>query len=177
LRDGNRSLTDDQLERLRRGLERAVARQCPRWLAERREDIVQNALIRVVEAWRKAERSQDPSHSYLVKAAFTAIAGEIRTLRKERSTSLDAVPEAHAAGGGDPTPESRMQGRELAAAIRSCLAALGAPRRVAVALALAGYGRERIAQLLGVEVKKVDNDRHRGLKDLQRCLEEKGFTP
>jgi RNA polymerase sigma factor (sigma-70 family) len=174
---GWETLSDEQIERLRAGIERAVARQCPYWLAIHREDIAQNTLVRVVEAWNRAERSGEPPHSYLVKAVFTAVAGEIRTLRRERSVALDAMAEDAVPASDAPGPEGRAAAGQLGRAIRACLATLIDSRRVVTALALMGFGRERIAALLEVEVKKVDNDRHRGLRDLRRCLEEKGFRP
>jgi len=170
-------MTDEQVARLRDGIVRAVARHCPDWLAARREDIAQNALIRVIEAWNRAERSGVPPHSYLVKAVFTAVAGEIRSLRRERTVGLDDLRDESAPASGAPGPERRAAAAQLGHAIRACLAALIESRRVVTALALMGHGRERIARLLGVDTRRVDNDRHRGLKDLRRCLEEKGFRP
>jgi DNA-directed RNA polymerase specialized sigma24 family protein len=46
-------LLEQECARLRRELERAVTRVCPRWLTAQADDIVQVALIRVIDAHRR----------------------------------------------------------------------------------------------------------------------------
>jgi DNA-directed RNA polymerase specialized sigma24 family protein len=48
----------------------AVARRaCPRWLADQAEDIVQNAMLRVMNARRKSGEDPDAPASYLNDSA------------------------------------------------------------------------------------------------------------
>ncbi len=55
---------------LRRQLSRSVSRVCPSWLADREDDIIQMALLRVMEIVRKDEHNPVPPASYLWRVAF-----------------------------------------------------------------------------------------------------------
>ncbi len=54
-------LTEQSWTLLRDQLERSVARVCPPWLADRRDDLVQVAMMRVMAVLKKSEwkRAQD----------------------------------------------------------------------------------------------------------------------
>lgn len=161
---------------MREGLDRAVARVCPTWLADQREDLVQSAMIRIVRLWRTEEKSAPPGHAYLKKVAYTAVAAALRQRRRSPVFPLEEG-DAHAPRARDGDPERRQEAAELGRAIRACLARLSQPRRAAVTLHLLGYPRERMATMLGWNLKQVDNHQHRGLADLRRCLDEKGHKP
>ncbi|MFP3941602.1 MAG: sigma factor, partial [Thermoanaerobaculia bacterium] len=66
---------------LRRQLVRAVERTCPRWLSSEADDLVQNALIRVLEIRRRREGEAEFSSFYLRRAAYSAVVDEIRRRR------------------------------------------------------------------------------------------------
>jgi len=67
---------------------------CPGWLADRRDDIVQAALIRVSNIAAR-EGNAPLGASYLWKAAYSATVDEIRRVRRLRETTLeDAEPGA-----------------------------------------------------------------------------------
>src|SRR5262245_31782804 len=61
------------LEGLRRDLKRAVAQTCPPWLSDRSDDIIQVALMRVLEIYRKREGNAEFTSFYLKKAAYSAM--------------------------------------------------------------------------------------------------------
>ncbi|HWM89233.1 MAG TPA: RNA polymerase sigma factor [Thermoanaerobaculia bacterium] len=171
----------DDYERLRGELVRAVSRICPPWLASRADDLVQVALLRVLEVRRKSEENARISSSYLRKAAYSALIDEIRRCRRRREVSLedeggevDPVAERSSA---QPDPEAQSAGRQTGKAIRDCLAQMVRPRRLAVTLHLQGHSVPEIGRLMGWLAKKADNLVYRGLADLRECLGGKGVRP
>ena len=81
--------------RLRRDLARAVARICPRWLAGQRDDLVQAAVMRVMQvAGARSSRGEGNTplaSSYVYKTAHSALVDEIRRVRRRRETELEEV--------------------------------------------------------------------------------------
>ena len=53
------------------------ARTCPPWLADQRDDIVQNALLRVMKVLEREEEGIRTA-SYLWRVAYSAVVTEIR---------------------------------------------------------------------------------------------------
>ncbi len=171
----------DDLDWVRLTLTRAVARICPSRLAAHREDIVQQAMLRLVERFgetlSRGEQTGIRTASYVWKAAYTATMDEIRRMERLREVPLadedpDATPALTevVAGAGD----DRL---ELGLAIRSCMGALSPPRRDAVALHLYGYSAQEVSAMLGWDLKRTNNLLYRGLADLRHCLTGKGVRP
>jgi len=165
---------------LHRDLVRAVDRVCPRWMADRADDLVQVALMRVMEVQRKREGTAELSAFYLKKVAYSAMIDEIRRLRRRQEVSLEGggdeeEPVAYDPAAGDPDPERASAGRQIGRAIRDCLGRLVAPRRHAVALNLQGHSVPEIGRLMGWTGKKAENLVYRGMSDLRGCLGEKGI--
>ena len=170
-------LSDEDLTRLRARLARAVSRVCPPWLSAQAEDIVQAALMRVMEIVRDREGNEGLNSSYLWKTAYSATVDEIRRQRRRREVPLeDAAVEATAASPR-PDPEEARAGQEIGRELQDCLRRLVEPRRLAVVLHLQGHTGPESARLLGWSEKRVENLIYRGLADLRRCLEEKGLRP
>jgi len=163
--------------KLRQDLTRAVARVCPSWLSDQTDDLVQVALIRVIDAGRRSEGEGPYSPSYLRKAAYSAVVDEIRRRRRRREVALEEED-----GTGDElvqvaaNPEQRLRGREAGQAIRDCLQRLIRPRKLAVTLHLQGHSVPEVARVLGWNVKRAENLVYRGLADLRECLDGKGIT-
>lgn len=165
------------LEELRSQLERFVDRVCPSWLASRRDDIVQTALIRVAQIAERGEGNTTFTASYLWRVAYSVTVDEIRQLRRRQETSLEEASVAELPDGPPRDPERRMIGRETGAAIRDCVRRLGASRRAAVTLYLLGHSVPEIGRLLGWPPKRAENLVYRGVADLRRCLADKGYQP
>jgi RNA polymerase sigma-70 factor, ECF subfamily len=163
------------LARVREDLVRAVARVCPKALADRADDLVQVALMRLVEVHRRSEGKAEFSSFYLRKAAYSAVIDEIRRQRRRQEVPLDAEESEFHPATPQPDPESSSAGEEIGRAIRDCLARLVRPRRLAVTLHLQGHRVAEAARLLGWSVKKVENLVYRGLADLRGCLTAKGM--
>ena len=164
---------------LHRELVRAVDRVCPRWMADKADDLVQVAMMRVMEIQRKKEGTAELNAFYLRKAAYSAMIDEIRRLRRRQEVPLEA-DEGDGAGGFDPAaetadPERASAGREAGRAIRDCLGGMVKPRRMAVTLNLQGHSVPDIGKLLGWTGKKAENLVYRGMADLRGCLESKGL--
>ncbi len=165
---------------LHRDLVRAVDRVCPRWMVDRADDLVQVALMRVMEVQRKREGTAELSGFYLKKVAYSAMIDEIRRLRRRQEVSLEGggdeeEPVAYDPAAGDPDPERASAGRQVGRAIRDCLRRLVAPRRHAVTLNLQGHSVPEIGRLMGWTGKKAENLVYRGMSDLRGCLGEKGI--
>lgn len=176
-RPAARPAPDADLGELRRRLERAVLHVCPSSLADRADDLVQTALLKVMDR-RRAHPERSFNATYLYRTAHSALVDEIRRLRRRGEESLDdddgaPRPLRHDA----PDPEQGAAGRQLGRAIGGCLERLVAPRRRAVILHLQGHGVPDAARLLEWKRKRVENLVYRGLADLRHCLETKGFTP
>jgi len=165
---------------LHRDLVKAVDRVCPRWMADRADDLVQVALMRVMEIQRKREGTAEFSLFYLRKAAYSALIDEIRRLRRRQEVSLERPddeeePGSYDPAAPDPDPERASAGREVGRAIRDCLTQMVSPRRHAVTLNLQGHSVPEIGRLLGWTAKKAENLVYRGLADLRACLNGKGI--
>ena len=169
----------DPAAELRSVLLRAVRRACPRWLADRAEDLAQAAVIRVLEARREGN---DPlPASYLYKVAYTTLIDEIRRLRRRPEVPLEEGADdggvSAPAGPSPRDPAALLAAAEVGRAIEGCLAHLAEPRRLAVTLHLQGHTVPEAAALLGWEEKRTENLVYRGMAELRRCLEDKGVTP
>lgn len=164
---------------LRRQLVRAVDRTCPRWLASEADDLVQTALLRVLEVQRRREGNAEFSAFYLRRAAYSVVVDEIRRRRRRGEVPLD--PEAEGEEPGRPSeapdPEEVSGSRELGRAIVECLGRMVRPRRLAVTLHLQGHRIREVGGLMGWSAKKAENLIYRGLADLRACLESQGFAP
>jgi RNA polymerase sigma-70 factor (ECF subfamily) len=155
----------------------AVRRACPGWLASQSEDIAQSVLAQLVKSGLAGEGVRPLSTTYLQKAAYGATVDEIRRRcrRKENPVSDPRVME-HAP---DPLadPERRTRSSETGAAIRLCLKRLVPPRKLAVTLYLQGCGVPETARRMGWDTKRAENLVYRGLADVRRCLDARGFHP
>ena len=172
----NPSRSEREFAELRDRLVSAVRRLCPAWMADRREDLVQVALLKVMAISRKSEKSREFSSSYLWQAAHSALIDEIRRHRRRKEVGLDDAADAGVAFVTDlPGPEGEAVGREAGREVWDCLEGLVRPRRLAVTLHLEGYGTAQAAPLLGWNTKKVYNLVHRGMQDLRDCLRAKGL--
>ena len=162
-------------------IEGSMRRLCPSWLADSRDDLVQMALIKVMEIARRDEKSTHFSSSYLWRVAHSVLIDEIRRARRRSEVALDETEPSKPRGlsMASPTagPQQRLFAGELRSAIRDCLGGLIDNRRRVVTLHLEGSSPDEISDILGWKTKKVYNAVHRGLHDLRDCLRQKDLTP
>ena len=179
------STGDGQIDyaKLRRDLERVVARLCPGWLSSQRDDLVQTAVMRVMQiveadASRPHENRMLAS-SYLYKVAHSALVDEIRRFRRRREASLDTTEDANVTphGGAHLDPERIAASRQIGRGIQTCLAHMQRDRRLAVTLYLQGHTVPEASRILDWSAKRTENLVYRGLADLRDCLKLQGMTP
>ena len=165
--------------KLRQDFVKAVARLCPQWLANQRDDLVQAAVMRVMQiVSRQANGGDDPALavSYLYKVAHSALVDEIRRANRRQETALDDTAVDRVAIAFDD-PERRTASREIGRGIQDCLTEMPRDRRLAVALYLQGHSVPEAARLLDWAPKRTENLVYRGLADLRECLMAKGIEP
>lgn len=170
-----------RLAELRPKLEKAVYRICPAWLVDRRDDLVQMAMIKLMEAQRRRDANQTEgippaSSSYLFRVAHSALVDEIRRLRRRRESPLeddDDTVEHRDAHDPERDATSRQTGR----AIKDCLGFMKRERRMAVTLYLQGHSVPDASRVLGWKRKRTENLVFRGLDNLRQCLRKKGISP
>jgi RNA polymerase sigma-70 factor (ECF subfamily) len=163
---------------LRAEIVRAVRSLCPKWLASRAEDLVQVALVKILELRQRSEQDRELSSFYLKRVAYSALVDEIRRLERRRESPLETDEgEPLPLASASPGPERHQESRELGKGIRDCLKGLLRQRQLAVTLYLQDLSVVDAARILGWDLKQTRNLTYRGLGDLRLCLQEKGFHP
>ncbi|MCO4745123.1 MAG: RNA polymerase sigma factor [Proteobacteria bacterium] len=168
-------LSHEDLQDVQRVLTRAVRARCPRELADRADDIVQEAMIKVMRLSSEGKGSLQPS--YLWKVAWSATIDELRRHRRRREDALEDVVSEPIEQAPVANPEGRTHAQHVAVEIQDCLGRLVENRRRALTLHLVGHTVPETAKLLGWTPKKAENHVYRGLADLRDCLTKKGVTP
>lgn len=163
-------------------IQRAIRCHCPDWLGGHEDDLVQAAMLRLLEADRKSRDGRDFAPAYLWRVAHSVVVDEIRRQRRRREEPLGAGDETtEAPASAPPTPETHLAAAELGKAIRDCLGAMVEARRQAVTPYLLGHTLTEIAELVEGELegasKRIENRVYRGLQDLRKCLSSKGLEP
>jgi RNA polymerase sigma-70 factor (ECF subfamily) len=165
---------------LRQDVVRAVARVCPRSMADRRDDLVQTAVMRVMQIMGKrsasGEGNQPLSTSYLYKVAYSVLVDEIRRLRRLGETDLGDEAVAPVAFARE-NPERTAASKEIGRGIEDCLVGMKRERRLAVTLHLLGHTVPEAARILDWAAKQTENLVYRGMADLRECLMAKGLRP
>ncbi len=174
-RDPLHELPEEEIARLREQLVRAVAKSCPGWLAADADDLVQAALMKVLDIAGRREGTPEFSTFYLRRTAYSTVVDEIRRRRRRREVPLDEGPGMDDQPTPAADPERLSSDSELGRAIRGCLEALIRPRKLAVTLHLQGHRIREVGELLGWSAKRAENLIYRGLDDLRGCLDRKGF--
>ena len=177
---GHRPLSDEEVLRLRRRLERSVASVCPLSMADLREDLVQDALLKVLRILESRPADAELNATYLWRTAYCALVDELRVLRRRSEVAL-GDPEGDDPGPAlespEPGPARKCRSAEIRRAFDHCLGLMAESRRLAVILHLQGESAGDAADLLGWAKKRVYNLTFRGLQDLRGCLEKRGVTP
>ncbi len=167
-------MTIDTLDQVRTVLKRAIDRLCSRWTPDAREDLVQNALLKLHQR-ASGEGIGTYQASYLYRVAHSIVIDEIRKQsRSPVTTSAELSPEQLAAEH-DQRPEQWTAAADARDALRDCLRSLVETRRAALVLYLQGHSVPDAARLLGWPAKRTENCVYRGLADLRACLEGKGI--
>lgn len=176
--DRRRSLPEADWNELRERLMQSVVRICPAWLSDRRDDLVQSSMMRVMAILEKSEGDRELGASYLSRVVYSALIDEIRRLRRRQEVALEDEETGEIRTATlHPDPETSSMGLQIGRGIQECLNAQAQSRRVAVILNLQGHSVPEAARLLEWTVKKTENLVYRGIADLRRCLNKKGLRP
>lgn len=158
-------------------LTRAVRKVCPPWMNDRRDDLIQAAMMKVMAIEQRSEGNRELTSSYLYRVAHSALVDEIRRLRRRREVDLDeTAAQVESRTSGDD-PERSAASREIGHGIQDCLTTMLQDRRLAVTLHLQGHSVPEAASILDWTAKRTENLVYRGLADLRTCLEGKGLRP
>jgi len=151
-----------ELRAIRLVLERAIRSRCFGLLASAREDLVQSAMVRILERDRHEDLGRRGA-SYAWKVAQSVMVDEMRRLGRERrlAESVSEVKQSWV------DPAGRIQ-------LRQCLERLEERRRMAVTLHLSGLRIPEVARAAGWTEKTAENLIYRGLDDLRSLLGEAG---
>lgn len=170
-------LTDKQIKDLQRRLRKAVCGSCPAWLASQAEDIAQEGLIRVVDnLQKKGDTDRRLPASYINKVAYHAIVDAIR--RQQRKNEVfSEEPEITMPDTAQQDPEQASILKGIKKGFLACLEKTVPPRRMAAVLHLQGHSIPEISKLMDWTQTKSTNLVFRGIKDIRRCLENKGIKP
>jgi RNA polymerase sigma-70 factor (ECF subfamily) len=165
---------------LRRDIAHVLARLGSNWTADRRDDLVQTALMRIMRIAQgrppSGEGNRTVSMSYLYKVAYSVLVDQARQLNRRRETELDEEAIGLTASASD-NPERTSASREIGRGIRECLRAMKRERRLAVTLHLQGHSVSDAARILAWTPKRTENLVYRGMADLRECLTAKGMRP
>jgi RNA polymerase sigma-70 factor (ECF subfamily) len=172
-----RPLEPADIASLRPRLLALVRKVSPRWLADQAEDIVQTAIVSVLEHLRAAGGNSAVSSSYLMRAAHNAAVDEIRRRFRRPEIGAGDDMEIQELRSDAPGPGEEAEAREIDRALRACLAGLARPRRAAVTLFLLGYSLAETEQLSGWSRKRAEHLTYRGLAAVRQCLSQKGIAP
>lgn len=176
--DGRRRILEPaEFASIRPQLLSLVRRTCPRWLADQAEDIVQSAMLSVLDRIRNEGGSFEVSSSYLMRAAHNAAVDEVRRRFRRPEVAADDESPLDEREASTPGPDREVATQEIDKAIRGCLGGLELARRAAVMLFLFGYSLADTERMSGWTRKRAEHLTYRGLADMRRCLTEKGIEP
>jgi RNA polymerase sigma factor (sigma-70 family) len=169
------------LDEYGRALRDAVARVCRGPLGLQRDEIEQDARIRLWRALRRETNIVD-LRRYLHRIVATVAIDAMRHVRSRREVPLDSPEDDEPRGApmpmsGGASPERIAAAREEARIARQVLTGLPDDRRRAVMLHLRGFSTEEIAGLLGWTEPKARNLVYRGVAELRAKLRPALSTP
>lgn len=163
----------NDLHALQQRLVRAVRRVCPPWLADEAEDLVQDALEKLLRMEQTGKAPTEINATYLHRLAYSTVVDEIRKRQRRPEMGTEA------GGEGDRVADegaSTGVGADTGEAIEACLAEQIAERRRAVTLHLLGHTVGEIAGLMQCKAKRAENWVYRGIAQLRLCLQDKGMV-
>lgn len=143
------------------------------------DELEQEVRIRLWRALERGEKIEAVAASYVYR---TAVSAALDLIRRRRARPAEPLVEPRDSGDRVAVPrvsgpDHQLEREELAERIAQAVEELSNPRRVAVRLYLAGYGREEIAELLDWTEPKTRNLLYRGLADLRERLAQRGIEP
>lgn len=168
---------EDTFEEIRRRVLSAVWRNCPAWLRDRSEDVVQNVLMKLLKSVRKSEGNKTFSTVYLERSVYGAVVDEMRRIGRQRESPMATEQAIERFPSPRSNPERESSSGEIVRGIQDCLGRLSRPRKLALTLYLYGCTVPETARRLRWHLKRTESLVYRGLNELRECLGRKGLRP
>ncbi|MEM7049735.1 MAG: RNA polymerase sigma factor [Acidobacteriota bacterium] len=168
--NSQRGADQAKLERLRKNLLQTVHRLLGSRHRQMAEDIVQEALTRVLEKLGP-DGLVEASPGLLYKTAYHVFIDDRRRSGRVQFHGLDMIA---APPLQSPGQERRLSDQRFSGMVVSCLKLLASARRQAVFLKVLGFSAKDSARILGRTARQIRNHIFRGITNLRSCLDEKG---
>jgi len=139
------------------------------------DDLLQESKIRL---WKVLENGHDIKYlaSYIKKIVDSIVINHLKEIHKERtfihSEELREFHEKHVPGN---SLDDHKQ--EMAEIIRNRIDSLAGSRRIVLDMTISGFSIREIAEMKKWTLKKTYNLYERGIRDLKRICNEKGYRP
>ena len=159
---------------VQRLLEKALYRTCPQWLQSEVEDLVQEAMIKLMKMLEASDQPMQVNKTYIKRMAHSITIDEIRKRQRRPEQGTEAGGEAEQVA--DIERDESAQ-RDTANSISECISEQLPDRQRAVTLHLIGHTVAEIARMLDCKAKRAENMVYRGVKQLRECLQAKGVHP
>jgi len=170
---GREALYGDLHQRLQ-GL---VDRVCPASLLSFREDLAQEAVLRLLRAEKATTCMFVPTHTYLARVVRSVLIDKIRYRSVRRSEIARSASELEELARATSNPEIEARSRECLRKVAECILQVAPDRRRAVDALLDGLSISESSRRLDCSRKRVENLRHRGMADLRATLRDSGVGP
>jgi len=137
------------------------------------DDLLQESKIRL---WKVLENGHDIKFlaSYIKKIVDSIVLNHLKEIHKERSfihsEELCKFYEKHFLENRSDNDRQEMED-----VVRTTIDALIGSRRIVLNLTISGFSLQEIAEMQKWTLKKTYNLYERGLKDLKRIFNEKGY--
>ena len=134
------------------------------------EDVLQTVFLRMTRG-QEAAAAADNVEAYLCRAAVNASLDLLRSRKRSKAVAIDDLESeaSFASFGGDRTPETRHEDRELRELIREAVGKLGDTAGQMFALRyFEGYGNAEIAQMMNTSALVVGVTLHRARTRLRK---------
>jgi RNA polymerase sigma-70 factor (ECF subfamily) len=134
------------------------------------EDVTERTFVSALAAIGRFRDTGSTFRSWLFRIAHNELANALRSRRRQRVTSIDAVPEP--ADAVDPA--DRVSGREESRRLRGALQRLAPDRRQVVVLrVIDGLSARETGEVIGRSEGAVRVLQHRALREMAAHLRER----
>ncbi len=151
-------------------LKHFVASRCPSYLYDQRDDICQEAMMRLMRAEQR-KGAENINSAYMRQAAMSAI---IDAVRRFRCRPIADDQEFEIGTSPNVEPESITERGQVLAMVYRALDSFPARRREILLLYFRGLEISEIVELTQQNQATVRNDIYRGRNRLAECLREQG---
>jgi RNA polymerase sigma factor (sigma-70 family) len=159
-------LTDED----RRLVQRHIDALCPVWLRSEREDLAQVAILKLLRSDTEIRHRS----ALFRQVAYSVVVDEIRYRKRRNVVGMSPSLPERIVNSKAIDPETRAMGTELGLKLVACLEGLAPERRRVVTLYLQSHRVPEIAEILGMDRKRVSNLVYRGMADLRAALRAAG---